>query len=104
MKSATVKSSKTVPQLSDSSDADIESKSKEDLEKHEKELAKELGKKVINWKAVEQLLRLTFIQEERGSLKLLGYMLFLKCSSNFLTLNMQKVVSDQPVVPICSMF
>ena len=51
MKSANVKSSKKGPRLPDSNDADIESQSKEDLEKHEKELAKELGKKVINWKA-----------------------------------------------------
>lgn len=62
MKSTKVKASKKVSQLSDSSisDVDIEGQSKTDLEKHEKELAKELGKKVINWKAAEQLLKLTF--------------------------------------------
>lgn len=92
MKSMNVKASKKVSQLSDSSisDVNIESQSKADLEKHEKELAKELGKKVINWKAAEQLLNLTFDNRRERSLKLLGLMLFLTCWSNFPTLNMKR--------------
>ena len=105
MKSATVKSSKTVPQLSDSSDADIESKSKEDLEKHEKELAKELGKEVINnWKAAEQLLRLTFHKRRERVSQITELHAVSKMLEQFPYFEHEKVVSDQPVVPMCSMF
>lgn len=104
MKSATVKSSKTVPQQSDSSDADIESKSKEDLEKHEKELAKELRKKVINWNAVEQLLCLTFHTIRERVSQITGLQAVSKMLEQFPYFEHEKVVSDQPVVPICSRF
>lgn len=46
-----------VPQLSDSDETESQGK---DGEKHEKELRKELGKRIVNWKAVEQLHSLTF--------------------------------------------
>ena len=44
--------------------------SKDDVDKHEKELRKELDKKHVNWKAVEQLQALTFTtrREEIGSI------------------------------------
>ena len=48
------------PKLVDSDER--ASQSKDDVVKHEKELQKELGKKVINWKAAEQLLNLTFAE------------------------------------------
>ena len=91
MKSAPVKSSKKA--LSDSSDADIEGQSKVDLEKHEKELAKELGKRVINWKAVEQLLHLTFQTRREKVSQITGLHAVSKMLEQFPYFEHEKVVS-----------
>lgn len=102
MKSMNVKASKKVSQLSDSSisDVDIESQSKADLEKHEKELAKELGKKVINWKAAEQLLNLTFDNRRERVSQITGLNVVSHMLEQFPYFEHEKVVSDHfPVVP-----
>ena len=102
VKSMNVKASKKVSQLSDSSisDVDIESQSKADLEKHEKELAKELGKKVINWKAAEQLLNLTFDNRRERVSKITGLNAVPNMLQQFPYFEHEKVVSDHsPVVP-----
>ena len=98
VKSANSKSNKNFPQPSDCSDVEIESQSKQDLEKHEKELARELEKRVINWKAIEQLVHLTFHRRRERVSQITGLHAVSKMLEEFPYFENEKIVSDHTYV------
>ena len=64
-------SKKRVTKVSEESDSDV-SESEGDMAKHEKELLKEINKKVVNWKAVLQLQKLTFPMRSEAISNIMG--------------------------------
>ena len=70
------------------------------MEKHEKELAKELGNKVINWKAAKQLLNITFDNRRERVSKITRLNAVPNMLEQFPYFEHEKVVSDHsPLVP-----
>ena len=66
----------------------------EDLKKHGKELEKVLKKKPINWKAVEQLQRITFSSRWDTIAQITGVQAVEKVLTKYPFLECEKVVRD----------
>lgn len=66
----------------------------EDIKKHEKELEKELKRKPINWKAVEQLQKITFSSRWDVICEITGVHAVEKVLEQYPYLEHEKVVSN----------
>ena len=68
------------------------------MEKHEKELARELEKRVINCKAIEQLVHLTFHRRRERVSQITGLHAVSKMLEEFPYFENEKIVSDHTYV------
>lgn len=72
----------------------------EDLKKHEKELEKELNREPINWKAVEQLQKITFSSRWDAISEIIGKHSVEKVLEQYPYLDYERVVSNSSLLTI----
>ena len=72
----------------------------EDLKKHEKEMEKELNRKPINWKAVEQLQKITFSSRWDAVSQIIGKNSVEKVLEQYPYLDHERVVSNSSLLTI----
>ena len=80
-----------------------ENETKEDGAKHEKELQKEVTKRVVNWKAVEQLQMLTFSKRWETISSITGRNAVNDIFEQFPYLEHEKVVRKQYCLQYCEL-
>ena len=72
----------------------------ESLKKHEKELEKELKRKPINWKAVEQLQKVTFSSRWNAISEITGIHAVEKVLEQYPCLDHERVVSNSSLLSL----
>ena len=72
----------------------------EDLKKHEKELEKELNRKPINWKAVEQLQKIAFSSRWDAVSQIIGKNSVEKVLEQYPYLDHERAVSNSSLLTI----